>query len=57
MVGVLQVKLHLIQKKIYDECVVNIPILQLRKLRHRGSNEVASSEIDDFFDTVFIYLQ
>ena len=36
MVGVLHVKLHLIQKKIYEEGVVNIPILQMRKLRHRA---------------------
>ena len=50
MVGLLHVNRHLIQKKLYDEGVVNFPILQLGKLRHRGSNEVASSEIDDFFE-------
>ena len=57
MVGVLHVKLHLIQKKIYAEGVVNIPILQMRKLRHRGSNAVTRSETDDVFETVFIDTQ
>ena len=57
MVGVLHVKLHLIQKKIYEEGVVNIPILQMRKLRHRGSNAVTRSEMDDVFETVFIDTQ
>ena len=57
MVGVLQVKLHLIQKKIYEEGVVNIPILQMRKLRHRVRNEVTRSETDDVFDSVFINTQ
>ena len=57
MVGVLDIKLHLIQKKIYEEGVVHIPILQMRKLSHRGSNEVTRSKTDDFFDSVFIYTQ
>ena len=57
MVAVLYVKLHLIKKKIYEEGVVNIPILQMRKLRHRGSNDVTRSEMDDVFDSVFIYTQ
>ena len=57
MVGVLQVKLHLIQKKIYGKGGVNIPILQMRKLRHRGSNEVTRSETDDVFESVCIYTQ
>ena len=57
MVGVLDIKLHLIQKKIYEEGVVNIPILQMRKLRHRGSNAVTRSEMDDVFESVFIYTQ
>ena len=57
MVGVLHVKLHVIQKKIYEEGVVNIPILQMRKLRHRGSNAVTRSETDDVFETVFIDTQ
>ena len=57
MVGVLHVKLHLIQKKISEEGGVNIPILQMRKLRHRGSNEVTRSETDDVFESVFIYTQ
>ena len=57
MVGVLDIKLHLIQKKIYEEGVVNIPILQMRKLRHRGSNAVTRSEMDDVFETVFIDTQ
>ena len=57
MEAILHVKLHLIQKKIYEEGVVNIPILQMRKLRHRGSNEVTRSETDDVFDSVFINTQ
>ena len=36
MEAILHVKLHLIQKKNYEEGVVNIPILQMRKLRHRA---------------------
>ena len=36
MVALLHVKRHLIQKKLYDEGGVNIPILQLRKLRLSG---------------------
>ena len=56
MVGVLHVKLHLIQKKI-KEGVVNTPILQMSKLRHRGSNAVTRSEMDDIFESVFIYTQ
>ena len=39
MEATLHVKLHLIQKKIYEEGVVNIAISQMRKLRHRGSYE------------------
>ena len=57
MVGVLDIKLHLIQKKIYEEGVVNTPILHMRKLRHRGSNAVTRSETDDVFESVFIYTQ
>ena len=57
MEAILHVKLHLIQKKIYEEGVVNIPILQMRKLRHRGSNAVTRSEMDDVFESVFIYTQ
>ena len=57
MVALLHVKRHLIQKKLYDEGGVNIPILQLRKLRPRGSNEVTTSEMDNFFESVFIYTQ
>ena len=57
MAGVLHVKLHVIQQKIDTEGVVNIPILQMRKLRHRGSNEVTRSETDDVFESVFIYTQ
>ena len=57
MEAILHVKLHLIQKKIYEEGVVNIPILQMRKLRHRGSKEVSRSETDDVFESVFIYTQ
>ena len=57
MVGVLHFKLHLMKKKIYEEGVINIPILQMRKLRHRGSYEVTRNETDDFFESVFIYTQ
>ena len=57
MVGVFHVKLHLIQKKIDEERVLSISILQMRKLRHRGSNEVTRSETDDVFESVFIYTQ
>ena len=57
MAGVLHVKLHVIQQKIDTEGVVNIPILQMRKLRHRGSNAVTRSEMDDIFESVFIYTQ
>ena len=57
MAGVLHVKLHVIQQKIDTEGVVNIPILQMRKLRHRGSKEVSRSETDDVFESVFIYTQ
>ena len=57
MAGVLHVKLHVIQQKIDTEGVVNIPILQMRKLRHRGSNAVTRSEMDDVFETVFIDTQ
>ena len=57
MVGVLHFKLHLIWKKLYEEGVVHIPILQMRKLSHRGSNEVTRGEMDDFFESVFIYTQ
>ena len=57
MVGVLDIKLHLIQKKIYEEGVVNIAISQMRKLRHRGSKAVTRSEMDDVFESVFIYTQ
>ena len=35
MVAALHVKLQWIQKKIYEEGAVNIPILSMRKLRHR----------------------
>ena len=35
MVAVFHVKLQGIKKKIYEECAVNIPILSMRKLRHR----------------------
>jgi len=55
MVGVLHFKLHLIKKKIYEEGVINIPILQMRKLRHRGSNEVRRSETDDFFECIYLH--
>ena len=57
MVGVLHVKLHLIQKKISEAGGVNIPILQMSKLRHRGSNAVTRRETDDVFESVFIYTQ
>lgn len=57
MVGLLHVNRHLIQMKLYDEGVVNFPILQLGKLRHRGSNEVTSSGTDDLSDAVFPYPQ
>lgn len=57
MVGLLHVNRHLIQKKLYDEGVVNFPSLQLGKLRHRGSNEVTSSGTDDLSDAVFPYPQ
>ena len=57
MAGVLHVKLHVIQQKIDTEGVVNIPILQMRKLRHRGSKAVPRSETDDVFESVFIYTQ
>ena len=57
MAGVLHVKLHVIQQKIDTEGVVNIPILQMRKVRHRDSNEVSRSETDDVFESVFIYTQ
>ena len=57
MVALLHVKRHLIQKKLYDEGGVNIPILQLRKLRPRGSNEVTSSGMRDLSDAVFTYPQ
>ena len=57
MVGVLHFMLHLFRKKLYEEGVVHIPILQMRKLSHRGSNEVTRSKTDDFFDSVFIYTQ
>jgi len=57
MVGVFHVKLHLIQKKIDEERVLSISILQMRKLRHRGSNEVTRTETDNVFESVFIYTQ
>ena len=57
MVGVFHVKLHLIQKKIDEERVLSISILQMRKLRHRVRNEVTKSETDDVFDSVFINTQ
>lgn len=57
MVALLHVKRHLIQKKLYDEGGVNIPVLQLRKLRPRGSNEVTSSGTGDLSDAVFTYPQ
>ena len=57
MVSVLHIKLHVIQKKICEEGVVNISILQMRKPRHRGSNEVTRSETDDVFESLFIYTQ
>ena len=44
MAALLHVKRHLIQKKLYNEGVVNIPILKLRKLRPRGGNEVTAVE-------------
>ena len=31
------------------------PSLHMRKLRHRGSNDVTRSAMDDFFDSVFIW--
>ena len=31
------------------------PSLHMRKLRPRGSNDATSSEMDDFFESVFIY--
>jgi len=55
--AILHVKLHLIQKKNYEEGVVNIAISQTRKLRHRGSKAVTRSETDDVFESVFIYIQ
>ena len=57
MEAILHVKLHLIQKKNYEEGVVNIAISQMRKLRHRGSKAVTRSEMDDVFESVFIYIQ
>jgi len=55
--AILHVKLHLIQKKNYEEGVVNIAISQTRKLRHRGSKAVTRSETDDVFESVFIDIQ
>ena len=40
--GCLHALFYLIKKKIYEECVIIIPILQMRKLRHRGINEVTN---------------
>ena len=57
MEAILHVKLHLIQKKNYEEGVVNIAISQMRKLRHRGSKAVTRSEMDDVLESVFIYIQ
>ena len=40
MAALLHVKRHLIQKKLYNEGVVNIPILKLRKLVNQGTEKL-----------------
>ena len=41
--GVLHALLHIIKQKINEEGVTNIPILKMRKQRHRSINEVTSN--------------
>ena len=49
MEAILHVKLHLIKKKIYEEGVINIPILQMRKLRLEALMKLLVSERDAFW--------
>ena len=53
---VLHALLHLIPNKMYEEGVINIPILQMRKLRHRGITVITSQGNTCFLLSIFIYL-
>lgn len=53
---VLHTLLHLITKNMYDEGVLNIPILQMRKLKRRDITVLTSYGNTCFLVSVFIYL-
>ena len=55
VLGVLHSLLNWIKMKIYQEGVINIPILQMRKLRHRGITEVTNKWKRCVLVRVFIY--
>ena len=59
VVGVLDGLLHLIENKIYEEIVVNIPIYtsgSLMKLILQGLMNLLVSERDAFANHIYIYL-
>ena len=56
VLSVLHALLHLIPNKMYQEGVINIPILQMSKLRHRDITVVTSEGNTVFLLSVFIYL-
>ena len=53
---VLHTLLHLITKNMYDEGVLNIPILQMRKLKRRDITVLTSYGNTCFLVSVFFYL-
>ena len=56
VLSVLHALLHLITKNMYEEGVINIPISQMSKLRHRDITVVTSEGNTVFLLSVFIYL-
>ena len=56
VLSVLHTLLHLITKIMYDEGVLNIPILQMRKLKHRDITVLTTYGNTCFLVSVFIYL-
>ena len=54
--SVLHALLRVITNKMHEEGVINIPILQMRKLRHRDITVVTSQGNRCFLLSAFIYL-
>lgn len=56
VLSVLHTLLHLMTKIMYDEAVLNIPVFQMRKLKHRDITVLTSYGNTCFLVSVFIYL-